>query len=264
MKRWLGVIIVLALAGGLWLGASSSSLRSWLDGWTKEKLPPAENVNVVNATTIRNSNTNAPVNAVVGLPAEKNLAVPFTTQAPSANWDQDHEEFCEEAAILMAARYYQHQPFKDTADKEAGLQAIKAWEVKNLGWYYDTTASENARILEELFELHVDVVEDPTITQIKAAIAAGQVVIVPAAGRELGNPNFKSPGPIYHNLLIRGYTRDGKFITNDPGTRKGEAYVYDQSVIMSAMHDWVSSGERTVPANGSVEFGRKVILIVRP
>ena len=85
---------------------------------------------------------------------------------------------------------------------------------------------------------------------------------MPSAGRELGNPNFKSPGPIYHNLVIRGYTKDGKFITNDPGTRKGEQYIYDQDVVMAAIHDWVPKGDRTIAANGDVATGQRVVLVV--
>lgn len=261
-KQLFGLTLVVVLAAGLWLGASSSRLRSWLDDLTSPSLPPAENAHV-GTTTNAVTNTTTNTNTTVVLPTEKNLAVPFTSQAPSANWDQDHEEFCEEAAMAMVARFYANQPFTDVNDKEASLQAVKRWEVDELGWYYDTTATENAEVLRGLFDLNVEVVANPTIDDIKRALAQGYPVIIPAAGRELGNPNFTAPGPIYHNLVIRGYTKSGQFITNDPGTRKGEAYVYDQEVIMSAMHDWVPAGDRTTPANGQAN-GRKVLLIVRP
>jgi len=39
-------------------------------------------------------------------------------------------------------------------------------------------------------------------------------------------------------LLLKGYTSDGEFITNDPGTRNGRNYVYKQAVLMAAIHDW--------------------------
>src|SRR3989344_6960165 len=42
---------------------------------------------------------------VAPLPSEVNLAIPFTVQAPFANLDEVHEEFCEEASVLMAASY---------------------------------------------------------------------------------------------------------------------------------------------------------------
>jgi hypothetical protein len=266
MKKVFFATLYLALLAGVWLGASSTRLHTWWADVRAPKLPVAENVSQATTNTIvNNRNTNTAVSTnTSSLPTTKNLAIPFTTQAPGANWDADHEEFCEEAAMLMVARYYQGKNFSGTADQEAGLQAVKAWEVQNLGWYFDTTASENAQILREHYGLGVRVIERPTITDIKTAIAAGHPVIIPSAGRELGNPNFTGEGPIYHNLVIRGYTADGKFITNDPGTRKGEQYVYEQSVIMNAIHDWVPAGDRTIAANGSVATGRRVVLEVTP
>ena len=203
MKKVFFGTLYLALLAGVWLGASSTRLHTWWTDVRAPKLPVAENVSQATTNTIvnnRNTNTVASTNTT-SLPTTKNLAIPFTTQAPGANWDADHEEFCEEAAMLM---------------------------------------------------------------YIKTAIAAGHPVIIPSAGRELGNPNFTGEGPIYHNLVIRGYTADGKFITNDPGTRKGEQYVYEQSVIMNAIHDWVPAGDRTIAANGSVATGRRVVLEVTP
>lgn len=196
------------------------------------------------------------------LPAEVNLKVPFTSQAPDANWDQDHDEFCEEAAALMVGRYWQDRAIAGKSEAEAALQEIKSFELKELGFYFDTTAAETAKILEKLYGLRVEIVTDPSLDDIKRAVASGDPVIVPAAGRELGNPNFRRPGPVYHNLVVKGYTADGKLITNDPGTRKGADYVYDADVVMNAMHDWVPSGDRTKPGNGSAT-GRKVMIVTR-
>jgi len=258
--------LYLVLVVGVWLTASSSRVHSWWGSFTAPKLPVAENVNqaITNSVTNTSINTNVVTNTSVALPAEKNLAIPFTSQAPAGKWDADHQEFCEEAAMLMVGRYYQGRTFSSTTDAENGLQQIKKWEVDNLGWYFDTTAEENVQALEGVYGLKVELLPNPTITQIKTAVAAGHPVIVPAAGRELGNPNFTAPGPIYHNLVIRGYTKDGKFITNDPGTRKGEAYIYDQDVLMSAIHNWVPSGDRTIAAKGDVATGERVVLIVLP
>ena len=63
---------------------------------------------------------------------------------------------------------------------------------------------------------------------------------VPVAGRELGNPYFSGGGPWYHMLVITGY--DGnRFITNDPGTKRGEDYKYSADVLIEAIHDWTGS-----------------------
>lgn len=266
MKRLIIIVCAfLVLGAASWKIGRSARVHQWWADLTNEQLPAAENVNALpaeNTNTAASPNLNANLNAAPApLPAEKNLAVPFTTQAPAANWDADHEEFCEEATVVMAGRFFQGKDITSAADAESALQQVKLWELDNLGFYFDTTAEETASAIRGIYDLTVTLKENPTIEDIKRAIADNHLVIVPAAGRELGNPNFKVPGPIYHNLIIRGYTKTGKFITNDPGTRKGEEYIYTQDVVMSAMHDWVADGERTIAANGNAN-GRKVILIV--
>ncbi len=259
------VVLIVGAGYGLWRSPLGRPARVWYADWQNQQVLPPEQVAfsiaapAVNAVANRYGTNSLPSAA---LPSAKNLSVPFTTQAPTANWDQDHEEFCEEASMLMAGRFFQNKKITNAADAESGLQQLKQWELDHLGWYYDTTASENAQVLKGLYGLQVTQKANPSINDIKLAIANNELVIVPAAGRELGNPNFKSPGPIYHNLVIRGYTKDGKFITNDPGTRKGQGYVYTQSVVMNAIHDWVPSGNRTKPRNGDVAKGTRVVLVV--
>lgn len=188
------------------------------------------------------------------LPAEVNLKIPFTSQAPHKNWDHPYQEFCEEASMLMAASYIKGQVIANPDDADAKMLAIKEFEDRKFGFYKDTNAEETAVILREYFGLEkVETVADPTIANIKEALADGRAVIVPLAGRQIGNPNYKQPGPLYHMLVIKGYTKSGNFITNDPGTRKGADYVYKMDVLMKAIHDW---------NGGAVETGKKVMLIV--
>lgn len=192
-----------------------------------------------------------------GLPASFNLAVPFTSQAPFANWDALHEETCEEASVYMVAAYYRGVSgtiAPQTAEDE--LQRLVALENDLFGSYEDTTALETARLATEAYGLRAQIENDPTVESIKAHIAAGRPVITPAAGRLLGNPNFTGDGPPYHMLVIRGYA-DGNFIANDPGTRRGEQYVYSEVTIMNAIHDWTGSYE-------TIDTGSKVILVVYP
>lgn len=190
------------------------------------------------------------------IPQQFNLAVPFTSQAPHANWELPYQETCEEASAYMVAEYYKGELSgaidPDVADA-AILEAV-SFEEDFFGYYLDTTAEETAQFIDFFYGLHATVVEDPTVDQIKAEIAAGRPVIVPTAGRELGNPNFSGLGPLYHMLVLRGYTQS-MFITNDPGTRNGEGYVYDINVIMHAMGDW---------NNGDPENGAKRVIFVTP
>ncbi len=177
------------------------------------------------------------------LPTQINLNIPFTSQAPHANWEDPYSEFCEEASTLMASSYIKNESIGGPDDADRKLLAIKDFEEKRFGYYKDTTIEETADILREYFQLEkVEVVSDPTVSEIKSALAAGRAVILPLAGREIGNPFFTAPGPIFHMLVVKGYTKDGKFITNDPGTRRGADYVYDQDVLMKAIGDWNGEG----------------------
>ncbi|MFH0829217.1 MAG: C39 family peptidase [Candidatus Kerfeldbacteria bacterium] len=260
--------VILAVLAG-WFGYTHRvAIKDRLFSHT-EDVPAAVNrddiVTNSNSNTSENANANLNTNTPVAekpLPEEFNLKVPFTSQAPHANWDTDHDEFCEEAAVLMVGRYWQDRGIADKDEAEDALQQLKTWEVEHLGFYYDTTAAESASILTGMYDISFDLIEDPTVDAIKRAVVSGRPVIVPTAGRELGNPNFRQPGPVYHNLVIKGYTKDGRFITNDPGTRKGADYVYDTAVVMNAMHDWVPKGDRTKAGNGAAN-GKKVIIIAR-
>lgn len=188
------------------------------------------------------------------LPKQVNLKVPFTSQAPFKVWDAEHDEFCEEASVVMAASYVQGKPIKDAQDADNQMFAIQDFEMKRFGAFEDTDAEQTKIILTEFLGIEkVAIKKNPTIDDIKAAVAAGKVVIVPAAGRQLPNPNFQSPGPIYHMFVVKGYNTKGQFITNDPGTRKGADFLYKFDDLMNAIHDW---------NNGDVYNGQKVILIV--
>lgn len=188
------------------------------------------------------------------LPDQINLKVPFTSQAPNQNWGMPYQEFCEEASMLMAGSYVKGETISSPQDADKKLKAIQKFEMEKLGFYQDTTAEETATIIREYFNLkNVRVVYDPSVTDIKTALAENKVLILPFAGRQLGNPNFHQPGPLYHMLVIKGYTENGDFITNDPGTKKGADYIYTESVIMNAIHDW---------NEGNVIAGKKVMIIV--
>ncbi len=207
-----------------------------------------------NVVTPPTSGTKVPVNSTV--PSSYNLAVPFTSQAPFAKWDEMHGEACEEASIYMVAAFYKGVAGKiDPTVADAELYRLVAIENETFGYYKDTDAAETARLAKIAYGFsRVDLVEDPTADQIKAFIASGHPVIVPAAGRQLRNPNFTGDGPPYHMIVIRGYT-ETQFITNDPGTRRGESYVYGIDTIMAAMHDW---------NGGDVDNGKKVVIVIYP
>jgi len=185
---------------------------------------------------------------------EVNLDIPFTSQAPNQNWVLPYKEFCEEASVLMIMSYINRQLISTHDYASQKMLEIKEFEEKRFGYYQDTNAEETATIIKEFYKYNkVKVVYDPTVEDIKKALNEGKAVIMPAAGRMLGNPYFQVPGPLYHMIVIKGYTKTGNFITNDPGTRHGADFIYAPDVLMNANHDW---------NNGDVENGRKVVIIV--
>lgn len=250
--------ILLTLAGIAYV--NRGVIRAYLDERTKADLPPALSVN--EATKPANANVNAentnnqsPISNRQ-LPAEFNLAVPFTVQAPHANWDLPYKETCEEASALMVHFFYEGKQFRNADHADAEILKIVDFQNDRYGDYRDTTADETAQLIRDAWGYdRVDVVTDPTIEDIKREVAAGRPVILPAAGRQLGNPYFTPPGPLYHMLVVRGWTKDGRLITNDPGTRRGEEYLYDPDVLLNAVHDW---------NEGDVDNGRKVMIVVWP
>jgi len=190
------------------------------------------------------------------IPTDLNLAVPFTTQAPFANWVQPYEDGCEEASSAMIHYYYAKKTFVSKSAADAELKTLFAWEDEVFGTNKDANSEQVARMLREHYGYKkVEVLYDVTADGIRAEIAAGRPVIIPAYGKALGNPNFKNGGPVYHMLVIKGYLGTGKFVTNDPGTRNGADYIYSVTTIMGAVHDW---------NGGDVPNGRRAMIVVWP
>ena len=166
----------------------------------------------------------------------------FFPQAPKKNWDVYHEDYCEEAAVLGVHAFLKEKKYS-TDQMEVELEKMRDWEINTFGYFESTSIEQTARIAREyLGYKKVRVIERPTIAMIRAEVAAGHPVIVPANGKQLKNPHFKNGGPEYHMYVIRGFTERGDVITNDPGTQFGENYVYKVSVVMSSMADW-NNGE---------------------
>lgn len=169
------------------------------------------------------------------------LKVPFVSQAPFGNWaDPRQEDGCEEASALMAMRWREGKPLSANEGLREIL-AISRYEEDTYGSYNDTSAQDTVdRIFAGYFKYSGAYVRY-TITKddILKTLDEGKLVIVPANGQKLGNPNFTPPGPLEHMLIIKGYDWETKeFITNDPGTRRGEGYRYDMAVVMKSIRDY--------------------------
>jgi hypothetical protein len=187
-------------------------------------------------------------------------SVPFSSQAPYGDWkDPRQQDGCEEASAMMAIRWVQGR----TLSKKAALDEIlkiSAFEEKKYGSYHDTSASSTVeRIFRGYFKYPwAEAKYGISLEDMKHELKKGNLLIVPANGRALGNPNFTPPGPDRHNLLIKGYDSVKKeFITNDPGTRKGEGFRYNEKILYNAIRDYPTGNH--LPIKGVI----KAMIIVR-
>lgn len=166
--------------------------------------------------------------------------VPFTSQAPNGEWSvPEFQDGCEEASAIMANAWVTGTMLSPASAKKELLD-IAAFEKRAIGHSTDTSAADTKRLLlEQYFHLsHVELVEHFEKRDLIAALARG-VVIVPMNGRALGNPNFTLPGPLHHMVVVTGYDSEAhEFITNDPGTRKGAGYRYNEDIFFRAARDY--------------------------
>jgi hypothetical protein len=210
--------------------------------------PPAETEvavnNSTNQTPTTEPNQETPSVPESGdLPANVLLSVPFTTQAPTANWsDPRQQDGCEEASLIMAYAWTQGQTSISASSAEKTIIDMSEFEKKTYGTYLDLDAEDTAKLMEDYYDYHkLSVKSGITLEDIKKELAAGKLVITPANGQKLNNPNFTNGGPLTHMVVVIGYD-DAKqqIITNDPGTRNGKGYRYSYTTFFNAMVNYPS------------------------
>ena len=188
------------------------------------------------------------------------LKVPFTSQAPSAQWDNVvFQNACEEAAILMAMRWVEGRSLsKEEANKE--IVAISDFEKKTYGHFHDRSAEDTAQLIMDYYGYaNIEFQSDIGTNDIKVELAKGNAVIVPVNGQKLNNPFYTPPGPIEHMIVVVGYDSEAKeFITNDPGTRRGEQFRYPEDILDAALRDYATGFHEPITQIN------KVMIIVRP
>ncbi len=186
------------------------------------------------------------------------LSAPFTPQAPTGNWDILHNENCEEASSLMAMAYYitnyRNVQKLDPIFVESELTKLTDWELKTFGYNLDITSEETAKMIEANYGLNTKILYNYSENDIKKELTENRLILFPANGQMLNNPNYKQPGPIYHMVLIRGFN-ETEFITNDPGTRKGMNYNYPFTALYKSNGNWSHK-------NNKVDLTQKNIIVV--
>src|SRR5690606_10759429 len=116
----------------------------------------------------------------------------------------------EEASLILVNAYLNGQGMSAN-EMNAQILDTVAWEEDN-GYPIDVTMPQLLEIAKEKFGLNGYVIDNPSVEEIKEELRKGNPVIVPLAGREIGNPYYSGAGPWYHVLVINGFN-DTHFIT---------------------------------------------------
>ena len=178
------------------------------------------------------------------LPASAEITMWFAPQAPYADWSEPWQSACEEAAVIIVNHYYTQVPLTKEIMK-GEILALVDWENQNWGGNHDLTSEETIKLAELNYGLKGEVITDYDVEKIEQYLVEGVPVIVPADGRKLNNPHFRNGGPTYHMLVLKGYDGNGNFITNDPGIKEGEGYLYPYDIVINAVKN-PAGGERSI------------------
>jgi hypothetical protein len=161
----------------------------------------------------------------------------------------------------MAVSWVRSQPISSQQQALDELLAISRWQQENYQTARDTSARDTAERIFRGYFNHQSV-QTQTIShpdEIIQALMTGALVITPMNGQIIGNPYYTQPGPERHMIVIRGYDpQTQEFITNDPGTRRGEGYRYDQWVFWQAIRDYPTGDHEPI-----TEINRSMIVVAK-
>ena len=175
------------------------------------------------------------------------LNVPFVSQAPLGHWDDPRQETgCEVTSVLMAWLWLKQQSI-EPAKAEKAIIAGANFQLKQYGGYFNFNYDDAVKLMNDYYKYDkITALGADSIEDIKNQLKQSKIVLLPALGRRLNNPNFTPPGPPTHMIVVRGFDdRSQEFITNDPGTKYGEEFRYAYKTIANAMVDYPSNHRAT-------------------
>lgn len=193
-----------------------------------------------------------------GLPNKHLIQTAFIPQAPEKNWNQPWQDACEEAALLTMDYYYKNQN-PDVNQIKSDILKMIDFETKN-NWTEDINVEQMATVSSQYLGYKTQIIENPTVDQIKKFISQNIPVVVPASGKTLFKENhfFNDGGPYYHNVVILGYDdTKNQFTVHDVGTQHGKNFHYSYSLLMESIHDFPQSGHKE-----DIETGDKKVLVL--
>lgn len=166
------------------------------------------------------------------------LDMKFYSQAPFGVWDALHEETCEEASVYMV-KYWLDGARPSLEHYDQDLKNFVAWQTNN-NYGVSVSVQQLKQATSDFIGMTLTLKTIGPISDLKTFLDAGDPVILPADGKRLNNPNFTDGGPIYHMLVVVGYSGD-TFITKDPGTRNGDRFTYSAQNLSDSLGNWNGS-----------------------
>jgi hypothetical protein len=237
----IGALVVLLVGAGAFGATQGRTLwRNWQSRPTAASHPldqgqlnalqqvgnPADNSNGQRALGAAGGPSPSPTAAAV-------LSVPYSVQAPNANW-KVFENACEEDALLMYHDYLEgdHRTDIPASEADSALRSMQKWQVDNWGAEKDLTIERTGQLAKALWGYSYEVLP-ATRENIRAQVAAGRPVIIPVMTHSLEN-HYYGPNTVYHEVLVKGYKDDG-VITNDGGVAQGKNWFYAWNIMYQAI-----------------------------
>lgn len=240
---------------------SRTKLKALWWEYQKQPTPAATSFSEMQSSSgdslsLNNNINQEPESPDEGWPETLNLAIPFQPQAPNGDWGHPYQEACEEASVILSVNYLRGASSLTKDQMNEKILDLVDWQMQNWGGHNDLTAEKTVELIKGFYgdEFTTEIIHDFEWDDVKKALSQGYPLIAPTAGRLLGNPYYTAPGPLYHMLVIKGYT-EKIIITNDVGTRHGADYQYSYNTLYNAIHDW---------NDGDVNNGQKVIIVLKP
>ena len=196
-----------------------------------------------------------------GLPDKHLIETAFVPQSPEKNWDQPWQDACEEASLLTVDYYYRNITQSDPQTIKNDLLKIIEFENQQ-SFTHDINLDQMSLVAANYFKYSPQIIDNPTIDDLKKYLSQNIPVIVPANGKTLyrENKHFKDGGPYYHNLIILGYDNNQqKFTVHDVGTQFGAYFKYTYSLLMESIHDFPQSLKKEDINQGD----KKVLILIK-
>lgn len=234
------VTIVVAAVAIVAVAIVGLALQSWQRQMALAARPRPRTAVVIGAPTPVATPIASP--SPTPLPASVLIQVPYTSQSPYDQWgaNDPHQNYCEAAALLMVALYYQgdHQSRIPPATADADMGHIVSVERSLFPGVLDLSVQDIAEVGSRLYGLQATVVPISEVTT-EQELAEGHPVIIPVMTHGLPGGQMIAPYygtvNVYHVIVVTGYdAARGVFYTNDAGFMQGQNYAYTWSTLAEA------------------------------